>query len=151
FSTPTAVVLLDHTTPAMPGGDGTLSAPLPHDVFPAELGRALVDVDGDVQPDQIAASNASDGLAVAAGRPGGLFADAVDIPFHNFYNPFAVTDLDGDGRPDLLAVTLDRITSVVGIAVRLNNGTALGTGGLPLTSTFDPTFNQSLVATDELG
>lgn len=69
---------------------------------------AIRDLDGDGRPDiTVAAYNQISVLRNTSpgGQPGGeSFAPAILLPALSFNASFAIVDLDGDGKPDLLAV-----------------------------------------------
>ena len=91
------------------------------------------DVDGDGNPDLVAANFGGDNVSVFLGKGAVQFADAVNYPVGT--GPVAVTlaDLDGDGRLDI--VTADATANQIAILKNLGRGTfsaatfvATGTG-----------------------
>ncbi len=82
----------------------------------------VADLDGDGKPDLIVANYGSSTISILqnVGSPGALdtnsFAPAFELPTTNSVYGFAVADLDGDGRPDLVGAT----PGAASVAVFLN-------------------------------
>jgi len=105
------------------GGGGF--APLPGSPFPSGIpepphnhGLALADLDGDGDLDLLFGNQDHGSVAVLLGDGRGGFAAAPGSPFAAGPGPypFAVGDLDGDGRPDLAVPNVggDRVTLLRG-------------------------------------
>ena len=98
----------------VPGSPFPSGAPEP----PHNHGLALADLDGDGDPDLVAANHEHSTVSVLLGDGRGGFAPAPGspVPAGPDPYPFAVGDLDGDGRPDLAIPDLrgERVTLLRG-------------------------------------
>jgi RHS repeat-associated protein len=137
-------------------GDDTFTIkPNPALVFP----EAVADIEGNGHLDALMPGTGNgnvQGVGILQGNGDGTFASSpVVVGFAGVVFQVTAADLNGDGRPDIIAST-DQGTApsdVGDIAVRLNNGgslMAVGQGGAR-TYTWDPKFNVLTGWTDELG
>jgi RHS repeat-associated protein len=123
---------------------------------------AVADVDGDHHLDVLFQSSTSTmqsataSTTVLRGKGDGTFGQQLTTPLSvagiiPFFQP-QVSDLNGDGRPDLI-VNISPYMGALDAAVLLNNGLyAAGSGHLgQRTYTYDPTFNERTSESDELG
>jgi hypothetical protein len=87
-------------------GDGTFAPPVP--AYPGQipLSVAVGDFDGDHVPD-LASRNWSGEIAIALGRGDGTFLSGGRYIAVGEARGFAVADIDGDGRSDLLATAAE--------------------------------------------
>ncbi|OGX82004.1 hypothetical protein BEN47_05125 [Hymenobacter lapidarius] len=112
-------------------------------------GIALADVDGDARLDLVVTITASGSVSVLLNRPAapGAFAPAVTYPsVAGFPVRLAVTDVNGDGRPDILLA----MQQGGGVGVMLNSPAAPGTF-LPLTTYLTQGDPRSLAVGDVNG
>lgn len=89
-------------TQIYPGGFGD-PAQFAVGSYPADL--ALADFNEDSNLDAVVANNASQDLSYLEGLADGGFAPEVRFPTLDFPNQVLVTDVDGDGAPDVLALS----------------------------------------------
>lgn len=125
-----AVTAHDSTVVTVLRGDGEGGlAPLPDSPFDTGVpgpghnhGLALADLDGDGDPDLVTADQDHGTVSVLLGDGRGGFAPPPGSPFPagDGPYPFAVGDLDGDGRPDLA------VPGFLGTAVTLLRGEGEG-------------------------
>ncbi len=125
-----AITAHDSTTVTVLRGDGEGGlAPLPDSPFDTGVpgpghnhGLALADVDGDGDPDLLSADQDHGTVTVLLSDGRGGFTPAPGSPFPagDGPYPFAVGDLDGDGRPDLA------VPGFLGTAVTLLRGDGEG-------------------------
>jgi FG-GAP-like repeat/FG-GAP repeat len=130
-------------------GNGTASV-LMHD--PANPGKFLAattlttggqpnqvvsaDINGDGLPDLVFADLSTSGNAIVmlqnAAAPG-QFAAPLDLPTGALTASVAIGDLNGDGKPDIVATTFDTNGNNGGVAVFLQNPASPGTFMAPVT------------------
>jgi FG-GAP-like repeat/FG-GAP repeat len=104
-------------------GDGTFKAPKTSDVLDGSLEVQLADVNNDKKLDVMLQSG------VLLGNGDGSFGAAIPYPDYGFrgISKVAVADLNGDGKPDLIA-SIDTVTGpytpdTYGLATLLGDGT----------------------------
>jgi hypothetical protein len=73
------------------------------------VGVAVADVNGDGRPDLVTANHGNNTVGVLLGQAGGGFAPAITYPTGPTSAPasVAVADMNGDGRPDIIAASYD--------------------------------------------
>ncbi len=154
----TAIVLLGN-------GDGTfkpaISVPLPLPPGGSVSGNtingndynvsvAIGDVTGDGKPD-IVVENDLSGVVVVPGNGNGTFgqgyADAADLPY-NYISGLTLTDVNGDGRPDL--ITTEEGGSEAGSSVADGIAVSLGTAQTVLPASASVTVDRAAVAAPAL-
>ncbi len=81
---------------------------------------AVADFDGNGWPDAATANSTSGNVTVLLGSPGGTLSEAPGSPIPSFVDPTVVraSDMNGDGRPDLIVLDGGRGE----VAVLLGNG-----------------------------
>jgi hypothetical protein len=128
-------------------GNGTFQSPKTFVVGSSPQQVQVADVNGDDIPDLVVTNQGTYGsasdvgsVAVLIGNGDGTFAQPVQYPAGT--NPVftLVTDLNGDGLPDLATTTtLDATNFVVGLSLRFNQGKGVFSGARGLPSEFGPT------------
>ena len=109
-------------------GDGTFQPPLFYDSGGADtFSIAVSDVNGDGTPDLLVASLDRNAIGVLLGNGSGTFQPVVVFDAGDYGQHFSVVagDLNGDGKPDLIAANAE--SNLYGsVAVLLNNGESTG-------------------------
>ena len=96
--------------------------PLPQGAWTCSL--AAADLNGDGAPDLAVVDSVAKTIAILLGDGTGSFAAAAGSPVAVAGTPTSVvaSDVNGDGRPDLLVPVADSTTKVTGIEVLLGDG-----------------------------
>lgn len=101
-------------------GDGSFQAPQHWATGDEPVSLAVVDVNGDAKLDLITANNRSTigafNVSVLLGNGNGTFKNQQSFATGQYPRSVLVADVNGDGKPDLLADTVD------GLSVLLGNG-----------------------------
>jgi hypothetical protein len=95
-------------------GDGTFQAPAVYEAAGDAFNLAIADLNADGNLDV-----AVTGVTILLGEGNGNFMAPINYPSIGGYN-LVITDVDGDGKPDLLLTQLDG--SAEGLGVMLGNG-----------------------------
>jgi len=111
-------------------GNGTFPAQVDYPTGPVPVSIAAVDLNGDGKPDLAVAcssvlpSYVGTGVSVLINHGDGTFAAKVDYPTGGGGSAVSVTaaDLNGDGKPDLAALTSGSADVGNTVTVMLNNG-----------------------------
>ena len=140
-------------------GDGTFQTALSYDsAYRSPDSVAIADVNGDGKPDLIVGNLYSDGnysrgsVDVLLGLGNGTFQPPVTLDSGGEYAySVAATDVNGDGRTDLIVANycVDSICATGGVAVFLGNGN--GTFQLPLGYSTAAQATESVIVTDVNG
>ncbi len=104
---------------AFAGGFGGFATPVPLSTGDGPHDVAVGDIDGDGDPDLVAANHWADTLRVLINSGGGTLAAAGTYATVNGVQSVALGDIDGDGRLDVASVGEYSQSEV---SVRLNNG-----------------------------
>lgn len=124
------------TNKAGSGGGTDYSNPTTINYGETPGGVTLADLDGDGKPDIIVSSFVSNNLSVFRNTGGGgVLSFALNIDYPAFLSPqqISVADLDGDGKPELIAggnqtISISKNNSTPG---NISFSTAVSTGSVP--------------------
>jgi hypothetical protein len=132
-------------------GDGTYQPVQTYDLFGYSGPVAVADVNGDGNPDLIETNGTGNSVSVFLGVGDGTFEAQMDFPFGGgqFMSPVTIADLNGDGRPDLLAANWGTSGGQAdGVLSVLINIAGLTITSTTLTSSQNPTnYGQSVTFT----
>ena len=128
-------------------GDGTFQAPLTFTVGSSPMYAQAIDVNGDGKLDLVVTDYGTGGsttdlggVAVLLGNGDGTFQPAVQYPAGDDPSFTLVTDINGDGKPDLISSTITDPNNVIfGLIVRLNQGGGAFGAAQTISASFGPT------------
>jgi len=111
-----------NTSILLGNGDGTFQTATNIPIGVAPTGIIAKDISGDGKQDLVVSTFSSDIIILKnLSTPGTLaFADKIILPAAQRLNSAAVADLDGDGRPEIIAVTEDAPNIMVFWNISLN-------------------------------
>jgi Bacterial Ig-like domain (group 3)/FG-GAP-like repeat len=128
-------------------GDGTYQPVQTYPIVSASGAVAVTDVNGDGYADLIETNGTGGSVSVFLGLGDGTFGPAIVFPTSSggFTAPVTIADLNGDGRPDLVAVNWGGSDGVVSVLINVAGLTITNTA---LTSSQNPAnYGQSVTFT----
>jgi hypothetical protein len=89
------------------------------DIPPGITAILADDLDDDGRPEVVTTSNRSNVVSITQTNPDGTLAERQDVAVDDSPSAFAIADLNGDGRKDLVVVHEDAATVVVALDTKL--------------------------------
>lgn len=126
-------------------GNGTFAAPVNYTAGERTYGVAVADFNSDGKADLVVANNdpTADSVSVLFGNGNGTFGAAANYPAGRGPRDISTSDLNGDGKPDIIVGNFGSSTdNNASLSVLLNNGN----GTFPTTTDY-PTSNGSFAGT----
>ena len=103
-------------------GDGTLNAPVMEVTGNAFTNPATGDLNGDSVPDLVLGDQGTNAVVVRLNDEHGSLQPPISYPLPSTPQAVAIVEVNGDSKPDILAIYSDLLGMTSGLAVFLNQG-----------------------------